>query len=248
MQKKQIKANVKTAKFQERTNRNANRVQGRGVNVQTRQLEKTNRALANVQKMNEAAEPMEQLFQANPSRVVAETVKNRFDRDGGQLREQVRGYLGSNGYAPDEIAEDDYILAAQFHDLYDTNIQDISEGEAVPYDRAEIFYHADDENVSNLDPMTTAFLKAAGKKAYTEIAKQRAQQGKQTLGQQYDPKTGKLISSTPKPGTVADIYGKSIDAGADAAKRDQYAAEMPKLIAVGLGILFLGIVVAITFK
>lgn len=212
-------------------------------------LEKTAAGVAAAAAVTNTTPSFMNLVNSQPETKIDEALFNTLERD--NLHAPAVGYLANKGYAPDEIADDnDILLAAQIANAYNNDVEEIAEQQGLPYADAEELLWSYDESLNTFDPVTMAFIKAAGEKAIQKIGMKQAEKGKPFLGNFYDPKTGRILKKAdPKqyPTLVEaakDVIGSGVGGVEKKKTEDAYKEAMPYLIGGGLLLVFIGFLAA----
>lgn len=218
--------------------------QGGGEVDGPRNYEKSAAGETNARKFQEIEPKMTELFQSQPTATVEDTTFNVVARKGYEPKMQA--YLEDRNYAPDEISDDPFIMTAQVAAQYDADVQEIADREGVSYPEAEELYFSNE--ISNFDPVTMAFIKAAGQKGIQEIGKAQAKKGKTFLGKKYDPKTGAIIGVADKNPAVDTAATRIIGAGIGGIERqktdDAILDAAPYILGAAVVLLALGAMLA----
>lgn len=208
--------------------------------------EKSGAGVNSAQSYNEGYSKIAPMVNSQPSAQVDEAVYNVIQRDG--LQPKFDNYLQSRGLAPDEIADGDIYQAAQIANQYDNDVTEIAVQMGVPYQDAEELYWSQNE-MQSFDPVTMAFINAAGQKAIMEIGKAQAKKGKTFMGKMYDPNTGMVISAAPGTGTaeaknpVRRIVDSGV-AGVEKQKTNEAITDaLPYIIIAAVGLIVVGFII-----
>lgn len=191
------------------------------------------------------------LVNSQPTLEIMTAVESTLDRNPKEVQ-NYENYLMTRGYSPDEIADNDIILAAQIANEYDNEVSDIAQTLRIPYADAEEILWSSDE-MQNFDPVTLAFISAAGDKVIKEIGRKQASKGKPFLGQMYDPNTGEVVGkASTKAGSKIGIAKDAVNEGIGAVEKQkvrEYSRDYaPMVAAVAVLLIVAGIAFASTSK